>query len=68
MLNLIDLSLLPTYEVRRPLGKRFNQTYITNYNSQTNDEKTANLEPSSFARKKPLKDYESLPCVAAFLF
>lgn len=59
MHNLNDLSPLPTYEVRRPLGKRFNQTNITNYNknynSQINDEKTANPEPSSFVRKKNFK-------------
>ena len=49
-----DLSPLPIYEVRMPLGKRFNQTNITNYNSQINDEKTENPEPSSFVRKKKL--------------
>ena len=68
MLNLTDLSPLPTYEVKRPLGKRFIQTNITNYNSQINDEKTENPEPSSLVRKKTLKDYKYLPCVAAFLF
>ena len=35
---------------------------------QPNDEKTANPEHSSFVRKKTLKDYKYLPCVAAFLF